>query len=356
MVIIGYLFFTVEFQLKYDLTLSQMQNKASKLSTMAINSHMFGKQFRTDDVMFDTGLVFGFYDTSGQKVMGNLEDEVTFLQKSYKRGDDLYLVDTSVAGHLGVSYIIIKEGNFFKIKDELLKEIISIFLLFLIVVGVLGYYLGKLFIKPILQQREKLNDFIKNTTHELNTPVTALLMSAKNPSKDTEKNLERIALSATRVSEIYKDLTYLFLESVEREKSQLPLKTVIEEQLKYFQPLAEKKRVKIIKDLKETTLFIDKESFTRVFNNLLSNAIKYNKNAGKVEIILNERSLLVRDSGIGIEEEKQKEIFNRFYRGTDVTGGFGIGLDIVSKICSENSIELKLQSKEGKGATFSLSW
>ena len=58
----------------------------------------------------------------------------------------------------------------------------------------------------------KLNNFIKDTTHELNTPISAILMSTENKTL-SEKQIERVRISAKRVSDIYSDLTYLFLEN-----------------------------------------------------------------------------------------------------------------------------------------------
>ena len=84
-------------------------------------------------------------------------------------------------------------------------------------------YLAKLFIKPIKEEREKLNNFIKDTTHELNTPISAILMSTESDTLN-DKQIQRVRLAARRVSEIYKDLTYIFLEETQNHKiSQISL-------------------------------------------------------------------------------------------------------------------------------------
>ena len=93
-------------------------------------------------------------------------------------------------------------------------------------------------------------------------------------------------------------------------KKKISLKRVIKEQLRYFEALAEKKKITIITDLSEFEYLIDENDFTRLFNNILSNAIKYNKKSGLIEISLKNKTLKIKDTGIGIEKDKIKDIFN----------------------------------------------
>lgn len=94
-----------------------------------------------------------------------------------------------------------------------------------------------------------------------------------------KKQIERIKLAAHKISEIYKDLTYVFLEDKDN-KSQVnnfDLDKIIREQLKYFEALAEKKSIEITYNLEKFNYKIDENDFIRLFNNIISNAIKYNK-------------------------------------------------------------------------------
>ena len=222
--------------------------------------------------------------------------------------------------------------------------------------SVVGYFLAKLFIKPIQEKRVQLDNFIKDSTHELNTPITALMLSLDAPKLDSPKNLERIRLSAKRVSEIYKDLSYLMLEeSKEIEVKEVCLNKIITEELTYLTLLAEKKRVSLTLIDKSKIYFkIDKESFVRLFHNIVTNAIKYNKIGGKIEVKLLENRLIISDTGIGIEKKKQSAIYERFYRATDQVGGFGLGLNIVHKVCTAYGIDISFESKEGEGTVFIL--
>ena len=225
------------------------------------------------------------------------------------------------------------------------------------ILALIGFYLARLFLKPIKDEREKLNNFIKDTTHELNTPISAILMSCEKEEL-SKKQIERIRLASVKISEIYKDLTYIFLEDKEKKINleDISLKKIIQEELKYFEVLAEKKKIIINADLEELDYKINENDFIRVFNNILSNAIKYNKKAGFINIELKDKQLMIKDSGIGIDEKKVKDIFNRYYRATKDSGGFGIGLNIVKNICDEYKIKIDVQSKIKEGTTFILTF
>ena len=77
---------------------------------------------------------------------------------------------------------------------------------------------------------------------------------------------------------------------------------------------------------------------------------------GKIEITLTKNHLTIKDNGIGIDEKKLRDIFNRFYRATSTQGGFGIGLSIVNTICRNYNIKIDVTSKIKKGTTFKLTF
>ena len=171
-----------------------------------------------------------------------------------------------------------------------------------------------------------------------------------------EKQIERVRLSAKRISEIYKDLIYIFLQNHKNDKKVelLNLGEVIDEQLKYFIPLSSQKRIEI-NIIKEDFFYkINKEDFIRLFNNIMSNAIKYNKVNGSINICVNKNYITIEDTGIGISKNKLKDIYKRYYRATKVQGGFGIGLSIVNHICKTYDITPKVTSKKKIGTLFLL--
>ncbi|MEN8718483.1 MAG: HAMP domain-containing sensor histidine kinase [Sulfurovum sp.] len=339
----------------FDLTKSKMQNEVSKISSQIIFAHMTNTKLNTSEFIKTDKYKVSFYNEKKEKIFGNLDDEIDFSKNIIQHHKHFILVDHSTLGHLGVYYIAIEENLHTKQVKELEINIIVFFLLIYSIISLIGFYLAKLFLKPIKIEREKINNFIKDTTHELNTPISAIMMSTENNNL-TEKQIERVRLSAIRISEIYKDLTYIFLEKSDEKKvtKNLRLDLVIKEQLIYFKPLALKKRININLKLEKFEYSINKDDFIRLLNNLISNAIKYNKISGNIDISLKNNELKISDTGIGINKNKLKDIYKRYYRATNEQGGFGLGLNIVNHVCNENNISIKVDSKENKSTTFTL--
>ena len=102
------------------------------------------------------------------------------------------------------------------------------------------------------------------------------------------------------------------------------------------------------------TILMDKTRTQKVVNNLISNSIKYSNANSKVIVTLKDTVFSVQDFGIGISPKEQSEIFKRYKRGNNIEGGFGIGLDIVKRICKDYGLKLDLISKIDEGSTFSI--
>ena len=357
MLLIAFFYFENEKRLYFDLAKSNMQNTVSKISSKIIFSHMTDTPFDKTKILDTNEYKISFYNEKKEKIFGNLDDEIDFSKDIMQHEKHFVLIDKSTLGHLGVFYIAIEENLYFDEIKEMKVNILFFFLIIYSLISLTGFYLAKLFLKPIKEEREKLNNFIRDTTHELNTPISAILMSTEKPQL-SEKQIERVRLSAKRVSEIYKDLTYIFLQRSEERRicENLSLDMLILEQLEYFEPLASKKRIKINSSLESFEYVINKDDAIRVVNNLISNAIKYNKVGGQIDISLKNRILKISDTGIGIEEEKLKDIYKRYYRATSEQGGFGIGLNIVSHICNKYNIKIDVESKRKIGTIFSLTF
>lgn len=358
LVIIFYQFYKIESKLNYDLITSNMQNVASKISATLVYAQMSGHTLNTKKLAQDLEFKFALYNQFKEKLAGNMDEKVNTNLRIQKFEDNFVLVDSTPRGHLGVYHIAIKEDLFQNKINQLIENTIFYFVLIYSVIAIAGYYLANLFIGPIINERRRLNNFIKDTTHELNTPITAILMSTGKDAVMSPKSMQRINLSAKRISEIYKDLVYIFLQENNKkpEAQDLELDLIIKEQLEYFEAFASKKKLKVTSNIEKTKFFIDRENFIRLFNNIVSNAIKYNKVAGNIDITLKNNTLTIKDTGIGIKKELLKDIFNRYYRATSEQGGFGIGLNIAYHICKTYDIKIDVESEENKGTTFILNF
>ncbi|MFY9072190.1 sensor histidine kinase [Aliarcobacter butzleri] len=352
MFIAAFFYYQNEKILYIDLVKSNMQSIVSKASNEVIVSHMMNEKFDKEKYLNSHEYKISFYDKNKSKLFGNLEENIDLNEKFIFDNESIILVDNSTVGHLGIEYIALKDTSLFDKLERLKISIVIFFLVFYFIISLIGIYLAKLFLKPIKDERNKLNNFIKDTTHELNTPISAIMMSSENENLSS-KQIERIRYSANRLSEIYKDLTYIFLENIEvKVAEELELSKIIKEQIDSFEPIFSRKKLKIKIELEDTLYKMNKDDFIRLFNNLFSNAIKYNKINGDIEVILKDKKLSIKDSGIGIDKNKIKDIFKRYYRATNQSGGFGLGLNIVNMICQTYKIKIEVESIENQGTTF----
>ncbi|TET89685.1 MAG: HAMP domain-containing histidine kinase, partial [Sulfurovum sp.] len=166
---------------------------------------------------------------------------------------------------------------------------------------------------------------------------------------------KRLEASAKRLSVMYSSLTYR-LEGKAESKDLLDFEKIINERVEYVKEIIDSKRLDIKLELESTKVFMNERSAYRLIDNLLSNAIKYSDVGDSISITLKDNILKVKDTGIGIDQEMQEDIFKRYHRANEERGGFGIGLDIVLSICKEYKIKLDLDSQKGKGSTFILTF
>lgn len=332
-----------------------MRTYASSIAAKAIASHMYGQPF---DYKNETEYKIGMYSSRFDILYGDEIEDVDFTQTVYQKDNTLFVIDQSAHLHLGIKYIVLENKALFTDIQNLKIQITLYTFFALVFVGVIGYLLSRLFLKPIANEREKLDKFIKDTTHELNTPISALLMSISALKGEDSKVKERIKLSSNRISSIYDDLCYLLKDDL-NESTQIKdinLKEILDEQLLLLETYTKSKKIEILQDTTNITFKIDIESAKRLINNILSNALKYSKPNTTIEITLKDHKLVVKDQGVGIDENSLKNIKKRYYRANKSEGGFGIGLDIVNSICKKYDIKLEIRSKKDEGTTVVLNF
>ena len=303
------------------------------------------------------------YDIDLNKIFSLLENEdIRFDEDIYIDKNYIHFVKSLDVFFLGAKYLILEIKDDGGWRNEIWKMIIGYGLVTFILFMLFGLYLAKLFLKPMRDSIVLLDRFIKDTTHELNTPLSAILaniemMDTNVMVEKNRKKLTRISIAAKTVSTLYKDLTFLTLEQDKKNHDEkIYIKNEILDRIEYFDILARSKNIMVKHDLDNSTIVMDKRKFVRVLDNLLSNAIKYNIRGGEIEIIVNKNELTVIDTGIGISEEKIPFMFDRYMRFNKSEGGFGIGLSIVKKILDEYKIKIDVHSKVGVGTRIVLSW
>jgi two-component system OmpR family sensor kinase len=297
----------------------------------------------------------GYYDKDEFPLYSEIEEVSRFDTDFFEENMKCYTVTEDKSEHLGVHYIVLKESDLANSLHELRIKIIGYLVFSFILMGIVGYFLGRLFLKPVREQIEALDKFISDTTHELNTPISAILMTIQSIKDVEPKKMKRLEASAKRLSTMYGSLTYRLEGGVEPSEK-LCLATIVEERIEFIKELIDSKRLSIELDLEPTKVTMPKRSVYRLIDNLISNAIKYSDLGGAINISLKNNVLKVQDRGIGIDEKMQEDIFRRYYRANDERGGFGIGLNIVLSICKKYKIHLGLESKKGEGSTFILTF
>ncbi|HQR73062.1 MAG TPA: HAMP domain-containing sensor histidine kinase [Sulfurovum sp.] len=297
----------------------------------------------------------GYYDGKKKPLYTEIQSVKNFDEVFYSEGKNCFTVMEDKSEHLGVRYIVLKEYDLMLSFQELRIRIIGYLILSFLLMGAVGYFLGRLFLRPVREQIESLDNFISDTTHELNTPISAILMTIQSLKGVEPKKLKRLEASAKRLSVMYSSLTYR-LEGKIEPAEHLNFATIIEERVEYVKELIESKRLNVTLSLEPTEVFMPKTSASRLIDNLLSNAIKYSDLGDSITISLQDHILKVKDTGIGIDKNVQDDIFKRYYRANEERGGFGIGLNIVLSVCKQYKIKLDLESKKGEGSTFILTF
>lgn len=216
-------------------------------------------------------------------------------------------------------------------------------------------------------------EFVSNVSHELKTPLTSvkvladsLLMQEDAPPELYREFLVDIADEIERESKIINDL--LSLVKLDKAAGDMNITSIkindlLELVLKRLRPIAKKNNIELIyESFRPVIAEVDEVKLSLAMSNLIENAIKYNVEDGWVRVSLNADHkyfyVKVSDSGIGIPEEAQDSIFDRFYRVDKArsrgTGGTGLGLAITRNAIHMHKGAIKVYSKENEGTTFTV--
>ncbi len=235
----------------------------------------------------------------------------------------------------------------------LISDILMLTLAYLgasvIILALLAFAFSAYTLKPLRQSINFLEEFLKDIIHDLNTPVTAILLNSRLLKKKYKpERVERIELSAKTIGSLHKNLE-TFLRKAPMTFAEVNVESLIIERVEYFKS--------IFSDLSfhlQTQTIIrysNEDALRRILDNLISNACKYNKPQGSVTVTLNEEGFSVEDSGIGIKDTQK--VFERFYKEGE--RGLGIGLHIVKKLCESLGLKISLTSS-AEGSSFFIRW
>ena len=304
------------------------------------------------------------FDSDKKKIFSTLiSDDVSLDDIIYLSDNQIHFIKEPESYYLGSKYIIIEipdDGIWF---EQIRYKIGIRVLLAFVFMMALGYFILRLVLKPMRDALHLLDRFIKDTTHELNTPVTAIITNIEMIDKSSLderllKKINRIEIGAKTISNIYEDLTFVTLNNqIISNNENINLSNVLKQRVEYFNSIATMKKINFDLDIKDDIFMVcDMKKITKLIDNILSNAIKYNKIAGFIKVNLDDNILSIEDSGKGIEKENLKTLFERYSRFDKSVGGFGIGLNIVSLIAKEYNLKIDVKSQINMGTTVEIRW
>jgi len=217
------------------------------------------------------------------------------------------------------------------------------------------------------------DEFIAMITHELKTPLVPIQGYADMLLKDhfgklTDKQRDRISmikssseLLLSMISDLL-DAEKLALGQLRMKKEDSNIKNTIEQAINTLKPQSKKDNIEISTNVVDFTINHDQERIRQVITNLIKNSLNAAEpNSGKIELIMEilptEIKISIKDNGVGIPLEHQKDLFKKFYQVdstlTRKSGGSGLGLAICKGIIDNHGGQISVVSIPNKGATFS---
>lgn len=216
----------------------------------------------------------------------------------------------------------------------------------------------------------KKSEFITIASHQLRGPIVTIswvideLLADKGIREEKKEYLKEIKLAQTKMMRSINDL--LAIADLDGREAKFQPKEIdfnefIKDKISKFNFLLKEKGIKVIFEEKPIPkILMDEKSLEIIFNNLFSNALNYSLANGKIEVSTRKNNseilLAIKDQGIGIPQDKQAEVFQKFFRAPNAIRyqpeGTGLGLYIVKKIIDDLNGKIWFESQENQGSIF----
>jgi len=330
---------------------------STTVSQNIIEAHMKNKPYALQEYK---GVKLAIFDINGSIEAGSLDESFSPTNPgTFEVGQHKFLVSDAPQEHLNIKFVVVQAPLLLDEITKLKQNVIGVMSIAIFIMIVLAWVLSKLFMRPLHEKIKQIEGFVHDTAHELNTPITALSMSVSRALKKQsydENILRNISISTKQLFDMYTALSYLSFEEKHQEEKSIDISVVLEKSVAYYQELSQSKNIDIEIRTQSFEYKMDVTKLNMLFGNLISNAIKYSYPNSKIQVTLQNGVFTITDEGIGIDEQKLSQIYERYNRQTNYAGGFGIGLSIVQKISQEYKLGLEVQSEKEKGTRFILSF
>ncbi|MEE8589612.1 MAG: histidine kinase dimerization/phospho-acceptor domain-containing protein, partial [Sulfurimonadaceae bacterium] len=221
----GFWYYTAQKNTLQSSNYYQMQHFSDKVSAAIINSHMRGGGLHLPATPQQTELTL--ISTQNDVVYGSLPQDIkTFKNDFLELDNSSILISDTPQEHLNIKYVIIQSTAFHKELEALLAYVLLVMIVIALGIVLVAWILSKIFMRPIHQKVEQIEQFVQDISHELNTPITALQMSSKRALQKgvyDEKILTNISISTKQLYSIYQSLAFLNFSTPKEAPKQLAL-------------------------------------------------------------------------------------------------------------------------------------
>ena len=212
-------------------------------------------------------------------------------------------------------------------------------------------------------------DFVSNISHEFKTPIASIqgftkLLAQDNLSKEERQEYANIILEeSNRLSNLSSNMLKISKfenQEIITNKKEYRLDEQIRKAIIMLEEKINSKNIKVTLNSEPIIINQDSDLIMEIWINLLNNAVKYSKQNGKIDINIKEQQefvkIQIKDDGIGIPEDKQNRVFEKFYQveSSHSAEGSGLGLAIVKRIIDLIEGTIELDSEEGEGTLFTI--
>ena len=293
---------------------------------------------------------------NNEVIFSLIDDDIESLTKHYVKKDDKVFLRTNLKDNIfNASYLVVTKNITYA---KLIQNVLAILIVIAFLVLISTFFIIRQSLEPYKKFNLYLENFIKDAMHELKTPMGVILLNLDGLDNIYENNkmIKRSKSALKNMVVVYEDLEFFVRNNkIEHPKENINISGFTQDRVEFFMDLLNSKEMEVVQDIEPSLyVYFSKLELSRVIDNTISNAIKYSKNRTKIEITLRKKDnnivLIITDEGKGIEDTKK--IFDRYYRGDKISGGFGIGLSIVKNICDKNMVQISVESKLKIGSSF----
>jgi signal transduction histidine kinase len=259
-------------------------------------------------------------------------------------------------------------------RSRLQANLILINIFILLGGGMLSYVLARRTLKPIEEMHEAQSRFTADASHELRTPIAAMRLenelaldddslTIKDARELLKSNIEELD-KLTKLSEGLLQLAQLDNDSIKTQS--IKVRSIVVQAVERITSESKAKKQTIVtKKIDGGIIAVNEVAAVEALVTILDNAVKYSPNKSEIHVTTKRSKtaleISVKDSGVGIPENAQAHIFDRFYRADDsrnkeTADGYGIGLSIAKSVVESHGGTISVESSVGSGSIFTISF